>query len=410
LLFKIILNKQRLKRIGSIVIAILIATSIQAQKADTSFSQNAANTLLQNKSGKKLTIGTYAQIDYNQQVGDTVRHNGLMDVHRLVLLLAYKFSKKTSFVTEIEFEHVKEVFIEQAFLNIQLKDWINLRGGLMLVPMGIINEYHEPTTFLSVERPLVDTYIVPTTWREIGLGIGGHLNSVSIGYQLYVFNGFLGYADGSAKFRGFDGYRKGRQKAAKSVFTFPNLSAKIDYYGIPGLKIGLAGYIGKSGTTSYNNLNTSNDIAVKTADSSVVSIAMVGLDARYRYKNILARGEFIYSSNKNTAAYNVFGQTDLGSVLMGYYLELGYNFWSLIANNTKHDLIPFVRYEYYNTQQKVYSDAIKNPAYDRSDITFGISFKIVEGAVVKADYQIFKNQVEDARNVNVFNMGIGIWF
>ena len=398
-----------MRRLGFIAIAIIIASNILAQNADTSFSQNAANTLLQKESRNKLTIGTYAQIDYNHQVGDTVRHNGVMDVHRLVLLLAYKFSDKTSFVTEIEFEHVKEVFIEQAFLNIQLKDWLNLRGGLMLVPMGIINEYHEPTTFLSVERPLVDKYIVPTTWREIGLGIGGHINSASIGYQLYVFNGFLGY-DGNARFRGFDGYRKGRQKAAKSVFTFPNLSAKIDYYGIPGLKIGLAGYVGKSSTTSYNNLNTSNELAVQTADSSVVSIAMIGLDARYRFKNIWTRGQIIYSSNKNTAAYNVFGETDLGSVLMGYYLEFGYNFWSLIANNTKHDLIPFIRYEYFNTQQKVYSDVIKNPAYDRSDITFGISFKVVNGVVVKADYQILKNEIPNSRDVNMFNMGIGIWF
>ena len=95
---------------------------------------------------------------------------------------------------------------------------------------------------------------------------------------------------------------------------------------------------------------------------------------------------------------------------MGYYLEFGYNFWSLIANNTKHDLIPFVRYEYYNTQQKVYSDEIKNPGYDRSDITFGISFKVVDGVVVKADYQIFKNEVDGSRSVNVFNLGIGIWF
>lgn len=399
-----------MKRLKFIAIAILIATNIQAQQTDTSFNQNAANTLLKKNSRSKLTIGTYAQIDYNQQVGDTVRHSGTMDVHRLVLLLAYKFSEKVGFVTEIEVEHVKEIFIEQAFLNIQLNDWINLRGGLMLVPMGIINEYHEPTTFLSVERPLIDKYIVPTTWREMGLGVGGHINSVSIAYQLYMFNGFLGYADGNAKFRGVDGYRKGRQKAAQSVFTFPNLSAKIDYYGIPGLKVGLAGYIGKSGTTSYNNLNTSNEIAVETADSSVVSIAMVGLDARYRFRNILTRGQLIYSRNQNTAAYNVFGQTDLGSVLMGYYLEFGYNFWSLMANNTKHDLIPFVRYEYYNTHQKIYSDAIKNPAYDRSDITFGISFKVVEGAVIKADYQIFKNQVENSRSVNMFNMGIGIWF
>jgi len=399
-----------MNRIVLIAFAVLGVLNIRAQQADTSFSQNAANTLMQKESRNKLTIGTYAQIDYNQQVGDTVRHNGTMDVHRLVLLLAYKFSEKTSFVTEIEFEHVKEVFIEQAFLNVQVANWLNIRGGLMLVPMGIINEYHEPTTFLGVERPNLDKYIVPTTWREIGLGVAGHFNSASIGYQLYVFNGFLGYDDGSAKFRGKDGYRKGRQKAAESVYTFPNLSAKIDYYGIPGLKIGLSGYIGKSGTTSYDNLNTSDDIAVQTADSSLVSIAMVGLDARYRFKNILTRGQLIYSSNKSTAAYNVFSDTDLGSEMLGYYLEFGYNFWSLIAGSTKHDLIPFVRYEYYNTHQKVYSDAIKNRAYNRTDITMGLSFKVVTGVVVKADYQIMKNQVEDSRNVNMLNMGIGIWF
>ena len=399
-----------MKKLGIITIAILLVANIQAQQADTSFSQNAANTLMQKSSRNKLTIGTYAQIDYNQQVGDTVRHNGKMDVHRLVLLLAYKFSDRTSFVTEIEFEHVKEVFIEQAFLNVQVNDWLNLKGGLMLVPMGIINEYHEPTTFLGVERPNLDKYIVPTTWREIGLGVAGHINSASFGYQLYVFNGFLGYDDGSAKFRGKDGYRKGRQKGAESVFTFPNLSAKVDYYGIPGLKLGLSGYIGKSGTTRYNNLNTSDNIAVKTTDSSVVSIAMVGLDARFRFRNILTRGQLIYANNKNAEAYDVFGNTDLGSAMLGYYLELGYNFWSLIAGNTKHDLIPFVRYEYYNTHQKIYSDAIKNPAYDRTDITMGISFKVVTGAVVKADYQILKNAVENSRNVNMFNMGIGIWF
>ena len=80
---------------------------------------------------------------------------------RMVLLFGYKFNDKVQFVTEIELEHVEEVYVEQAFLQYSLNDHVNLRGGLMLVPMGIINEYHEPTTFNGVDRPSVDKSIVP---------------------------------------------------------------------------------------------------------------------------------------------------------------------------------------------------------------------------------------------------------
>jgi len=92
-------------------------------------------------------------------------------VHRLVIFIGHKFNDKLSFFSEIELEHVKEIYVEQAFLEYKLTSWMNLRGGLVLIPMGIVNEYHEPPTFNGVERPNLDKYIVPTTWREIGLGL-----------------------------------------------------------------------------------------------------------------------------------------------------------------------------------------------------------------------------------------------
>jgi hypothetical protein len=122
-----------------------------------------------------LSIGGYGEVHYNQQISGNERYNGKMDVHRMVLFFGYQFNEKTSFVTEIEYEHVKELYVEQAFLNYNIKPNTSIRGGLMLVPMGIINEYHEPTTFNGVERPSVDKYIVPTTWREIGVGVTGRL-------------------------------------------------------------------------------------------------------------------------------------------------------------------------------------------------------------------------------------------
>lgn len=118
---------------------------------------NSAQRILSGNYGSAVTVGAYGEMTYNQPEGK----NGELDVQRLVLLLGYRFNDKTQFFTEIEFEHVEEVFVEQAFVNYSVANNTNLRGGLMLIPMGIINEYHEPTTFNGVERPAMDNVIVP---------------------------------------------------------------------------------------------------------------------------------------------------------------------------------------------------------------------------------------------------------
>ena len=87
----------------------------------------------------------------------------------------------------------------------------------MLVPMGIINEFHEPTTFNGVERPSMDNKIVPTTWREIGIGVAGRMDGLALRYQAYLFNGFISHDGNEGKLKGSNGLRGGRQKE-------PNLS------------------------------------------------------------------------------------------------------------------------------------------------------------------------------------------
>ena len=126
------------------------------------------------------------RIDYNQELSQHNMVTGELDVHRMVLLFGYKFNDRTQFFTEIEYEHVQEVYVEQAFLDFKINNYIHFRGGLMLIPMGIVNEYHEPPGFNGVERPLVDKYIVPTTWREIGVGFTGNLPTATLKYQLYI--------------------------------------------------------------------------------------------------------------------------------------------------------------------------------------------------------------------------------
>lgn len=388
-----------------ILLCLLLSFTVFSQNTDPAADyMNAAAKMSEDHD--KLTIGGYAQIDFNQPIQDGTIKNGTLDVHRLVLLFGYKFNQKIQFITEIELEHVSEIYIEQAFLEYKMKDWLKFRGGLLLVPMGIINEYHEPPTFNGVERPSLDTYIIPATWREIGAGVSGVVREANLKYQLYCINGFLGY-DEKATFTGKNGLRNGRQKGVESVIRFPNFAGKIEYYGIKGLNLGLSGYAGKSQSTLYNDI-PSEGPEVQTADSSVVGIAMAGIDARYSIKGLELRGQFNFGKFSNTEEYNAFTGSDFGSSLTGFYLEAGYNIFTLSAK-LKSKLTPFIRYENYDTQHTVAGSLEKNPAYHRDEFTFGIGWKPVDGVAVKADYQVFNNESGDNTSTRL-NLGIGVWF
>lgn len=362
------------------------------QERNGSSYLNSGQRLLNTPIDKGITIGGYGQIDYNEPNGSAP---GNLDVHRLVMLFAYKFNDKVSFLTEIELEHVEEIYVEQAFVKYNIAPSVNFMAGLMLVPMGIINEFHEPTTYHGVERPNVDKYIVPTTWRELGIGVNGIINNASLKYQAYIFNGLLSYKDGKGLLRGVDGLRPGRQKGAESVINSPNLSLKFDYFGLRGLRLGLAGYFGKTETTD------------SSLDYSTVGISMVGLDARYAYKNLELRGEYVFTALSNTEDYNLFTNTNVGSKMDGAYIEAAYNF--PIGKNVQA-LTPFIRFESYNTQAEMTGDLMPIKAFDREDITFGLDYTVANGVVFKVDYQLFSNAATDSSTKKMFNAGVGVWF
>ncbi len=359
---------------------------------------NAAQRLLSGNYASAVTIGAYGEMLYNQPEGD----NGELDVQRLVLLMGYRFNDKAQFVTEIEFEHVEEVFVEQAFVNYNVGSNVNLRGGLMLVPMGIVNEFHEPTTFNGTERPAIDNVIVPTTWRELGVGVNGRFDNLSLGYQAYLFNGFKStVADGeggiSGILKGSNGLRSGRQKGIKSTIDSPNLSTKLDYYGISGLRLGFSSYFGKT--------QAADDI--EEVVGSNIGITMIGLDARYAYQRFTARGQFVHASLSDTEDYNALTGRDLGSALQGWYVEGAFN---LLPVSNEQKLFAFARYEKYDTHASTAGSLAKNDAYDRTDVTTGLTYHLAPGVVLKGDYQFRSNALENGDVKDRLNFGIGVWF
>jgi hypothetical protein len=234
----------------------------------------------------------------------------------------------------------------------------------------------------------------------------------SLKYQAYLVNGFNGY-DGNAHLSGKNGLRKGRQKGAESFISSPNITGKVEYYAFRGLNVGLSGYFGKTQSTLYDGINKKDQAALRRADSSVVGISMLGADARYSIKGIQLRMQYYYASVKNSRQYNYFTASegvpnDLGSSMTGYYLELGYNIFK--RYHTIHsELVPFIRYETFNTHHSIENNFVNNKAYNNKIITIGFGWRMAKGAVLKSDVQFYKSKAVSNYS-KIFNAGIGVMF
>jgi len=377
----------------SFLLSCLISTSFNI------FSQNI--DFESDKSLGNLFIRMYGEIHYYQPIDNQIYKQGQFDAKRIVALFGYQFNRNTQFITEWELEHADEIFLEQAFIKHRIGSHISLKAGMLLIPMGNINELHEPNNFFSVDRPYIDKVLVPTTWRDIGVGVTGLLPSWDLKYQAYLVNGLLGYSEGSAKFNADKNYRSGRQKGSKTIFSgSPALSSQIEYYGFESGKIGLSWYSGRSNSDSFKGIDRNNEGLVSSADSTTVYTNMFGLHANFEFNRFTLRSQLIYSINNGTEAYNKKGQTDLGARALGFYLEAGMPFTSDKKWST------FSRYSYIDSILENENLNGVNLGLDHI-FTVGVNYKPVEGVIFKIDGQWTNIHI----NANFqINSGIGVWF
>ena len=370
----------------------------------------AASKVYRVKQG--VSIGGYGEMLYqnfadSREDGSPSGQKDQLDFLRGVVYVGYKFNDRILFNSEIEIEHASSgqagsVSLEFAYLDYFIAGPITARGGLVLVPMGFISEQHEPTTFLGSERPATERYIIPTTWRENGLGIFGQVAGFE--YRGYVVNGLDAIGDGSSKAMGFsaEGLRGGRQKGSKAVAEDFAGVARVDYVGVLGLSFGTSVYAGNSGQGNV----------VPTDSSATIGALTVIWEghAQYRSHGLDLRGLFALAHVDDVvginAAQGYTGNESVGERLKGWYLQGGYDV--LHGANTEHQLVPYVRYEQINTQDRIPDGFSADPANDRQIITIGAEWKPILNLVVKTDYLINKNEADTG--VNQFNVNIGYLF
>jgi len=165
-----------------------------------------------------------------------------LDFHRFVLLFNHSFSDRLRFIGELELEHALvegleesgELELEQAYLDFRVNRMLNLRAGMLLAPVGIINERHEPPSFHGVERPFVDTFIIPTTWFDAGAGIHGTFGAA------WHYRAYLMAPLDATLITAEEGLAEARQKGFLSNVRNIATTARFEYGGLPGLTLGIA--------------------------------------------------------------------------------------------------------------------------------------------------------------------------
>jgi hypothetical protein len=350
----------------------------------------AASKIYQSPGG--VSIGGYGEALFteNQARPDEA------DALRTVLYVGYKFDDTWLFNSEIEFEHGQageskngEVAIEFAYLDGRLSEALNLRTGVLLVPMGFVNERHEPTTFVSTNRPFVERNLLPATWRELGAGFWGSVGPVD--WRAYAVTGLDAF-DFKAS-----GLRDGRQNAAKAVAEDFALVGRADWHALEWLDVSGSVYWGDSGQERVG------------AD---VGTLIWEAHAEARWRSFSARALYAQAELDDVAALNAFksftGNASVGERQNGGYVELACDMLSVLEVGTQHALEPFVRYETYDTQAAVPSGFSSNPANDVDVLTFGVAYRPTDAIVFKLDYSDFDNGADNA--IDRLTLGMGFVF
>lgn len=343
-----------------------------------------------------VSIGGYGEVLYENFDGaredDTPSgRTDRFDALRAIIYVGYRFSDKFLFNSEIEFEHGStdnggSVSLEFGYLDYRIAPSFGLRAGLLLAPMGFLNELHEPPTFLGARRPETERQIIPSTWRENGIGVFGEAGSFT--YRAYLVNGFMG--------SGFTagGLRDGRQNGSEASARHFGVVGRAEYAVRPGLTVAGSAYLGNSGQN--------DSIAART-------LIWEG-HAEYRVGGLELRGLISGASLDDVielnAAAGLTGSASIGERLMGWYVQAGYDI--LRSTASTHALIPYLRYEKLNTQDEVPAGFAADPATDRSIATLGIAWKPLPSISLKADYQFHSNEARTG--VNQLNAALGYLF
>jgi hypothetical protein len=350
-----------------------------------------ADQVEENSRGTSSTsIGGYGELHYNNLSDGNGNTKKEVDFHRFVLFVNHEFNDRIRFFSELEIEHSLVgggkaskfdgtdfiegknsapgfVELEQAYIQFDLNENTKANAGLFLMPVGILNETHEPDTFYGVERNPVEKNIIPTTWWEAGAMLSGHYGS-GFSYDVAITSGL----DGGTNVRG------GRQKVAKATANNLAATGRVKYTGVAGLEL--------AATLQYQ------DDMTQDSSDTVGSATLITTHARWNVGDVTLTG--LYGRWDIDVDATASADDKAKDSQDGGYLEASYKV------SPKFGV--FVR-------QNEWDNGGTNVAgTSKSQTDIGFNYWPHENVVVKADYQLQSN--DSSAEFDGFNLGIGYQF
>ena len=381
------------------------ANAASASASTSAYASLTASDANAASSEPATTLSGYGEINYNRPRNNAA--DAQLDVRRAVLGLAHRFTDKTRLNMELEIEHAVasssdsgEVEIEQLYISHQITPEVGLQTGLFLIPAGLINRNHEPTAYYGVERNFVETAIIPSTWREVGVGIVGTPSSGfarGLEWNVGITSGFdlnkwdPASSDGRESPLGSI-HQEGQKARARNLSNY----VALDYKGIPSLLVGASIFTGRVG-------HGQPDFAARNARATLWDGHVRWTPGRWDLSAVYAKGMITGARDLNLTF--VGNTTPVPREFFGWYVQSAYTVWS----NGESSVSPFARYERFNTASKY--DGLPpglgvGPTPTERVATVGLSYRLNPGVVFKADYQKF--EVDSSRDR--YNVGLGYAF
>lgn len=330
-------------------------------------------------STSQTTLGFYGEVHYNGlREPDAATGKNNIHAHRAVLLLSHAFNDNLHFYSEFEFEGAPdstevETELEQAFIDWRLSSQLSLNVGQFLVPVGLLNESHEPNVFYGVERNPVEEKVIPATWWEKGVMLRS-LPLPGVAVDVAVHNGLRGDI---ATLGGADGLREFRQEFGGARAEDLAQTLRVRYSGIPGLSLGLT-------VQHQDNITQSHDLLVGGKSPALLR----ELHADWQWHTLRLRALATDWRINNSMAKTL--GTDR---LEGFYVEPSWRpqeAWGF-----------FARYNRWNTA------ANQAGVADQRQLNVGVNYWLTPQVVFKADVQ---DTDQSSHRGDGFNLGLGLSF
>lgn len=339
-----------------------------------------------------LSIGGYGEANFRAELHDRDGKSNEFDFLRFVLYLGYKYNDWIVLNSEIEFEHANTessvsagdgtVEVEFANLDFLLHPMLNVRAGLLLAPIGFINQMHEPPFYLGNRRPPVETAIIPTTWRANGVGLFGELLP-GLTYNAYGLTSF------NAKGYEASGLREARQSGNRERANDWSFFGRLEYEPDPawGWTVGASTMLGDQGQNeSYGPEDMRQRAGVFTQ--------MYEVHSQVNYRNLHFRvlGTTVLIDDAGLLSRDPDIDGPIAKQMLGAYVEIGYDVLPLLLPDTTHSLMPWFRYSWLDTQNNMPAGVPRDRRQRRDYYEIGLQYKPIPQVVFKAEYRIEDSQ------------------